>query len=616
MKKIIFYLFVLAGLYSNAQNIIISDDSTYSGTSANALFEIYSSNRDKGILIPRLTTSQRTSISTTGADEGLVVYDTDTHSFWVWSDNQWKELGDKQQLSISGHNLSIDNGNTVTLPDNDNQTLLFNSSTNTLSISGGNSVDLSSLAGGGSSDDAWKLTGNSGTSSSNFIGTTDNVPLTFKINNTQSGKISQDNTSFGYNSHHSLTSGQYNCILGDNAGYYLTDADEDVFIGHGSGYYMQNGSSNVGIGYNALYCYGASGGGPRPGGNGNIAIGKWAMFNPYEGDYNVAVGFSAFSLPNSGSYNVFIGYHADRDGNSSLNYATAIGSYARADADNATAIGYRAYANQPNTVILGSINGVNSATASVKVGIGTTNPTATLEVKTPNLSANEASVKITPLGHAGSSTSEFSLIDFWSTFDNYSTDQAPRRTASIKAHFIGGTWGYEALSICVGNAGDAANEPTERVRIVDDNQGSNMVAGGSWASLSDKRLKTNEQDLPYGLNEILSLKPVKYVIHDPKNFNDIPQGVPSGKGRVEIGFIAQDIYKVIPEVVNKPEDDSKQLWTMKYERLTPVLVKAIQEQQKEIDELKTRNETLEKENAEMRKMLEDFGKRLRKLENR
>jgi len=49
-------------------------------------------------------------------------------------------------------------------------------------------------------------------------------------------------------------------------------------------------SGNVAIGFNALYCYGGSGGGARAGGSGNVAIGKWAMFNPYQGDRNVAVG--------------------------------------------------------------------------------------------------------------------------------------------------------------------------------------------------------------------------------------------------------------------------------------------------------------------------------------
>ena len=56
-----------------------------------------------------------------------------------------------------------------------------------------------------------------------------------------------------------------------------------------------------------------------------------------------------------------------------------------------------------------------------------------------------------------------------------------------------------------------------------------------------------------------------------------------------IGFIAQEMEAIIPEVVNG-EDGSKGL---AYGHLTAVLVKAIQEQQTIIDDLKSRIETLE-----------------------
>jgi hypothetical protein len=48
--------------------------------------------------------------------------------------------------------------------------------------------------------------------------------------------------------------------------------------------------------------------------------------------------------------------------------------------NNATAIGFRARVDQSNSLVLGSIAGVNNAPASVNVGIGTTTPQATLDV--------------------------------------------------------------------------------------------------------------------------------------------------------------------------------------------------------------------------------------------
>jgi hypothetical protein len=89
---------------------------------------------------------------------------------------------------------------------------------------------------------------------------------------------------------------------------------------------------------------------------------------------------------------------------------------------------------------------------------------------------------------------------------------------------------------------------------------------------SDARLKTNIASLPYGLKELMQMKPVQY------NWKERPEG---GK---EIGFLAQEMQQIIPEAVVSPTNGDAM--GMKYTELIPVLVKAIQEQQKEIEELK------------------------------
>ena len=58
----------------------------------------------------------------------------------------------------------------------------------------------------------------------------------------------------------------------------------------------------------------------------------------------------------------------------------------------------------------------------------------------------------------------------------------------------------------------------------------------------------------------------------------------------QLGFIAQDMEKIIPEVVTTDNNGYK---GMSYERITPVLTAAIQEQQKQIEELKAENKKLE-----------------------
>ena len=63
----------------------------------------------------------------------------------------------------------------------------------------------------------------------------------------------------------------------------------------------------------------------------------------------------------------------------------------------------------------------------------------------------------------------------------------------------------------------------------------------------------------------------------------------------QIGFVAQEVETVIPEVVDTHDDPkSGEQKTLAYSHMTAVLTKAIQEQQEIIEDLKKRIETLEK----------------------
>jgi hypothetical protein len=90
---------------------------------------------------------------------------------------------------------------------------------------------------------------------------------------------------------------------------------------------------------------------------------------------NSFVGSLSGSDNSTGSGNSFFGYYAGHS-NTVEDNNTFLGAYANGSAGitNATALGYRANVTQSNSLVLGSINSINDADASTKVGIGITNP--------------------------------------------------------------------------------------------------------------------------------------------------------------------------------------------------------------------------------------------------
>ena len=86
---------------------------------------------------------------------------------------------------------------------------------------------------------------------------------------------------------------------------------------------------------------------------------------------------------------------------------------------------------------------------------------------------------------------------------------------------------------------------------------------GDWITGSDRAYKKDiDYDFKYGLKEVEQLKPVYYVHKEDKDNSK------------QIGFIAQDVRKVIPELVSGDEG----ALGLSYGQLTAVLVKAMQEQ--------------------------------------
>lgn len=125
--------------------------------------------------------------------------------------------------------------------------------------------------------------------------------------------------------------------------------------------------------------------------------------------------------------------------------------------------------------------------------------------------------------------------------------------------------------------------------------GSATVNGGVAVS-SDRRLKSDIKPLNKGLKSILKLVPKEYTKYKTTTQNNV--------GRKEYGFIAQEIQKILPSLV-KPISSKQGLLALSYTELIPIITKAIQEQQELIIELQNNLEIVTKELAELKATRKD-----------
>jgi len=98
----------------------------------------------------------------------------------------------------------------------------------------------------------------------------------------------------------------------------------------------------------------------------------------------------------------------------------------------------------------------------------------------------------------------------------------------------------------------------------------NLTISGTLTENSSLRYKENIEPIKYGLDKVLQMRGVTYNKKD--------------NGVKEIGVIAEEIYEVLPEVVLKNEEG--EIDSVSYGRITAVLIEAIKDLKKEIEELK------------------------------
>ena len=144
----------------------------------------------------------------------------------------------------------------------------------------------------------------------------------------------------------------------------------------------------------------------------------------------------------------------------------------------------------------------------------------------------------------------------------------------IQSGLASGTGTNGNIQLLNGNVGIGTAAPTQKLHVV-----GNICYTGSIAACSDMRYKKDIRPIRDPLQKLMQLQGVTYdwkiKEYPDMNFSE----------RLQIGFIAQDLEKIFPEMVFTDHAGYK---SIDYSRLTPVLVETIKEQQKQINEISTR----------------------------
>ena len=131
-----------------------------------------------------------------------------------------------------------------------------------------------------------------------------------------------------------------------------------------------------------------------------------------------------------------------------------------------------------------------------------------------------------------------------------------------------------------GNVGIGTTNPSQELHVNGD-----IAVSGQIVGVSDRRTKKDIMSMGSVLDKIMQIDPVSYH-YDDSQFERLT--FPAGQ---QVGFVAQEIQKVFPELVSEftnysSEDGDISLQGVDYIKMIPILTKAIQEQQLMIEQLR------------------------------
>ena len=438
------------------------------------------------------------------------------------------------------------------------------------------------------------------------------------------------NTALGYNALEDNTVGYYNSGVGYSALARNTTGNYNTGVGYLAVNNNLTGDFNVGIGALALTSNRV---------DGNTAVGYNALNNNSYASANVAIGRDALatqSFHNSnvafGTNNVAVGVAAlfsnqpTNATNGSKN--VAVGNYtlnSNTTGINNTAVGHEALNNNTSgiwnigigvqSLFFNTTGGSNisignnsmreniSGSDNVSIGVGSLYGNLTGDHNTAvgigALNANTSGGYNTAVGSRAGS---FNDANTYCTFLGYDADQ------TVATNF--------SASMALGYSSRIT--ASNQIRI--GHAGASSIGGyEAWSNLSDGRFKQNIKEDVKGLAFIMGLRPVTYTIDVPSLSTYLKEDIFRDKeGKivqrpvdptllklrsqqaqvVHTGFVAQEVEAVAKNLgydfsgVDKPKN-ADDLYALRYSEFVVPLVKAVQEQQSEITDLKARIKRLE-----------------------
>jgi hypothetical protein len=436
------------------------------------------------------------------------------------------------------------------------------------------------------------------------------------------------NTFLGSATGYTNTSGTQNTFVGSGTGSQNSSGNYNTMVGHWTGFGNTTGNSNTFVGsgaavglkgsYNTIIGSLAGSDKISATGSNNTYVGYFAGYSATTAVDNVFIGSNAGYSATTAHYNTYVGQSAGYNATGDSNVFIGNGAGYNATGDNklyidnyinsgASPLIYGEFDNQ--TV---KINGSLEVTDGIKFPDGNTQTYAITGMTAP---------KFTSMGdNAGTTGTDSVFVGYEAGQANNHTGiensflgsySGNANTTGQRNTFIGYKAGYTNLigsgNVFVGSMAGYNEKGDNRLHINNGLNDTPLIYGEfdnktvqingtvimvKAVAVSDERLKKNIEPLKSSLGKVMNLNGVSYEWKAEEN---------QGKGR-EIGLIAQDVEAVIPELVYT---DSKGYKSLSYDKIVPVLVEAIKEQQQTIAE---KSRTIDEQKSALEALTAKFEK--------